>query len=413
MQRLENTLVLLLLVIASKGNAIAVSDALLVVTFLLSAYIFRQKMTPIPRFLYWLVGGYAVLTGIYFLKFGEINFTSSMRFLLKMMTGVLSVLALGNYLFLRFERYMRFFAATSLVFFSIQLIDYSTLKQLVGLLEKVIPALDYREDWYVNNFLFTLNDNAPTRNSGMAWEPKGYANLLLLALIIQLLISKLKMNRYSYLYIVALLSTQSTTALVVLATAIPAIFVYNAHLQYRVLALFGGLAVCALVFSLDIVGPKIQREFEESEAHLIYIEAETDQKAITLGRFGSWKLAMMDLPKNPLVGIGMQDKFRTEGEHTHLVYVNGLADYLSRFGILGMVFLGYCYVKSTRSLFQRYRVRGWFFFFITIISIFFASAIVINPLYFALQFFFLLPDTAKRPVKGLNVPKPGAAGAIV
>jgi hypothetical protein len=104
---------------------------------------------------------------------------------------------------------------------------------------------------------------------------------------------------------------------------------------------------------------------------------------------------MMDLPKNPLTGVGMQDKFRTEGEHTHLVYVNGLADFLSRFGILGLAFLAYCYGRSCHAFFRGTETRGWIFFFLMLAIIFFASAIIINPVFFALQFYFLLPRKAE------------------
>jgi hypothetical protein len=37
------------------------------------------------------------------------------------------------------------------------------------------------------------------------------------------------------------------------------------------------------------------------------------------------------------------------------------------------------------------KIKGAVFFFLTMLIIFFASAIIINPLYFAFQFFFLIP----------------------
>jgi hypothetical protein len=408
MQRFEKMYTLLLLLIAAKGNVVAISDVTLVAAFLMGVYGMYTYKIPIPRFLYWIVGGYLLLTSVYFLKFGEINFTSSMRVLLKMLTGILALLVLRDRLFIQFERYMRFIAGASLFFFAIQLVDYGSLKQFVGFFENTISALNYRDSWYVNNFIFTLNDNAMTRNSGFAWEPKGFANLLLIALVVQLLRTRLRPSRFTWLYVITLITTQSTTGLVVMATTLPAIVLANSKMQNRVLTIIASVAAFAIIFSLNIVGPKIAREFEESDAHLVYIDAETDEKAITLGRFGSWKLAMMDLPKNPLTGVGMQDKFRTEGEHTHLVYVNGLADFLSRFGILGLSFLAYCYARSCRAFFRGTETRGWIFFFLLLAIIFFASAIIIGPFFFALQFYFLLPPHAD----GIR-PKINAKGATI
>ena len=402
MQRYEQIFTLLLLLIAAKGNVIAISDVTLVAAFLMGVYGMQTYRIAIPRFLYWIVGGYLMLTCVYFVKFGEINFTSSMRVLLKMLTGILALIVMRDRLFIQFEKYMRVVAGISLFFFTLQLLDYGTLKQFVGIFENTISALNYRDSWYVNNFIFTLNDNAMTRNSGFAWEPKGFANLLLIALVVQLLRTRLKPTRFTWLYVITLITTQSTTALVVMATTLPAIVLANSKIQNRVVTVIASLAAFAIIFSLNIVGPKIAREFEESDAHLVYIDAETDEKAITLGRFGSWKLAMMDLPKNPLTGVGMQDKFRTEGEHTHLVYVNGLADFLSRFGILGLSFLAYCYARSCRAFFRGTETRGWIFFFLLLAIIFFASAIIISPFFFALQFYFLLPQPNRESRLGMN-----------
>jgi hypothetical protein len=64
------------------------------------------------------------------------------------------------------------------------------------------------------------------------------------------------------------------------------------------------------------------------------LDVYTDKDNVTLGRFGSMQLALLDFAKNPILCIGMQDKFRTDSEFTHLVYVNGIADFLSRFGLL-------------------------------------------------------------------------------
>ena len=391
MNRYKQCLIFLLVLIGSKGNLIAISDYTLVFTFIFSVLGIQLSNQRVPSSILFILLGYIALSTFYYINFGWINYWSSLRFIIRVFTGIFSVLILREELFSRFERLLILCAKISLVFFAFQLVSYSGLKFLVGLPENMIPGLDYRGDWYVNNLLFTLNDNAQFRNSGIAWEPKGFANLLVIAIVINLLRNRFSLNKGLYILFLAAISTFSTTAFIILFSLIPAIFIVNFRNEYKGIFLAMSLIFGALIFNLELVGDKIFKEVEEREAHFVYLEMETDQKAISLGRFGSMQMALMDLPKNPIFGIGMQDKYRTDSEFTHLVYVNGIADFLSRFGIVGLAFLLFCYYKSSKRYFETMRVKGSIYFFLAIMIIFFASAIIINPLYFAFQFYFLIP----------------------
>jgi hypothetical protein len=391
MNRYKQGLIFLLVLLGSKGNLIAISDYTLVFTFIYAAIGFQQTNQRIPSSVFYILIGYIALTSFYYINFGWINYWSSLRFIIRVFTGIFSVLILREELFSRFEKLIILCAKISIFFFAFQLISYSGLKFLVGLPENTIPGLDYRGSWYVNNLLFTLNDNAQFRNSGIAWEPKGFANLLVIAIVINLLRHRFSLNKGLYILFLATISTFSTTAFIILFSLIPAIFIVNFRSEYKGIFLALSLIFGAIIFNLELVGDKIFKEVEEREAHFVYLEMETDQKAISLGRFGSMQMALMDLPKNPVFGIGMQDKYRTDSEFTHLVYVNGIADFLSRFGIAGIVFMFFCYYKSAKRYFERMRVKGSIYFFLAMMIIFFASAIIINPLYFAFQFYFLIP----------------------
>ena len=391
MNSYKQCLIFLLVLLGSKGNLIAISDYTLVFTFILATIGVKHINQRIPSSILYILIGYIALTSFYYINFGWINYWSSLRFIIRVFTGIFSVLILREELFSRFEKLIILCAKISLVFFAFQLISYSGLKFLVGLPENTIPGLDYRGSWYVNNLFFTLNDNAQFRNSGIAWEPKGFANLLVIAIVINLLRHRFSLNKGLYILFLAAISTFSTTAFIILFSLIPAIFIVNFRSEYKGIFLALSLIFGAIIFNLELVGDKIFKEVEEREAHFVYLEMETDQKAISLGRFGSMQMALMDLPKNPLFGIGMQDKYRTDSEFTHLVYVNGIADFLSRFGIVGIAFLLFCYYKSSKRYFETMRVKGSIYFFIAMMIIFFASAIIINPLYFAFQFYFLIP----------------------
>ncbi|MBX7181393.1 MAG: hypothetical protein K1X82_04715 [Bacteroidia bacterium] len=389
MNKHKRNIALLLIFIGAKGNIIAISDGLLLFTFFYTVFYIRFFKVPIPKSALYLLYGYIVLTILYMVKFNWVNYYSTIRFAMKMYTGFFGILILKEHLFYLFEKCLVTLSKVSLFFFPIQLIAYPYLKQFIGIFETLIPPLDYRGNWYVNNFIFTMNDNAMYRNSGFAWEPKGFANLLILAIFINLLRTGFTRNRNLTILFITILTTQSTTAIVTIFSMIPAFFLYNLKSQTKMLYFIISIFVGIGMFNLDIVGNKIINEFNNSGEHLKYMDVDTDMDKVTLGRFGSMQLALMDFAKNPILGIGMQDKFRTDSEFTHLVYVNGIADFLSRFGLVGMIFLAYTYYQSTKKITQYYNKKGFIFLFLSFLFIFFASAIIINPLYFAFEFYFL------------------------
>ncbi len=399
----EYQLVLLLIFIGAKGNLIALADITLVLALLWTTYLIRASKTKIPVGFYYFTALYIVLTLCYFFKFGWVNIWSSSRLFIKITYGVFTLLLVRDKIFYYYERIIVLFSAISLPLFLLQIVAFPYLKWFVGLIENNIPALNYRENWYVNNFIFTLNENALLRNSGMAWEPKGFANMVLIAIVFNLLRTKFVLDKRFYILVITLLTTFSTTGIFILVFLVPFIFVNNYRASYRPLLVIVFAFVGLGVYSSGVVSDKITREIDEREKHLVYLDAETNQQSITLGRFGSFVLAFRDLPKNPLIGIGMQDSERTDGTNTHLVYVSGLADFLSRFGIIGILFLVITYYWSSKAMFEKFKVEGAVIMTFIFMSIFFASAIIISPLFFCFQFYYLienknLPSQQRRQV---------------
>ncbi|MDA7803876.1 O-antigen ligase family protein [Crocinitomix sp.] len=383
----DKLLVLLMIFIGSKGNLIALSDVTLVFTLLFSFYHFQKRGKKYTRQFALFSGAYLIISIIFLLKFDWINISSSIRLFIKLLVGYQVISTIGLAFLIHYERYIYVFAAISLPFFAIQLISYEGLKLIIGFFENAIPGLDYRGDWYVNSFFFTLNDNAEFRNSGMAWEPKGFANMIDLAIIFNLMRNKFKINKRLIILTLALITTFSTLGYLVLCIVIPVLYVINIKSrQKKIIAFFLGAIVVVSVLSLDFMLSKITSEIENRESHFVYIDNETDARSVTLGRFGSMALAVKDFPKNPWVGIGMQDKERTQGKYTRLVWVSGLADFLSRFGIIGVIFLILTYFKSSILISQTYGYNGGWIIFTAFMMIFFASAIIINPLFFCFQF---------------------------
>lgn len=395
-------LVLILLFISAKGSVVALSDLTLVFALLVSIHVFIKRRLTFDRAFMFVVIGYICLTTLYLWQFGWINVTSSARVLLKLLLGYLVVKSVQEDLFLLFERIVVKLAFISLPLYLLQLISFSTLKQFVGWFENLFPALNYRGDWYVNTFFFTLNENGMYRNSGFAWEPKGFATFLVFAILINLLRNQFRSNKSFIVLLIALTTTLSTVGFFVLVTCI--FYIYFRNNQTTISKLFIPLYLVGSigVFSLDFMYNKIETEVDNREAHLKYVDVETDANSITLGRFGSMQLALLEFPKHPLIGIGMQDKERIQGKHTYLVWVNGLADWLSRFGLLGMLFLLISYSLSSKWLFYYFNAKGSTAWVIACLFLFFASAVIINPFFMAFQCYGFTKGSFKKIALNTN-----------
>ncbi len=388
-------LVLLLLLIGSKANVVALSDVTLFAGFLVSIHVFIKRQLTLDKPVFFIVLAYVVLCGLYFWQFGWINVTSSFRVLIKLLLGYTVIKIVQEDFFLLFEKIIVRLALISIPLYLIQLVAYSELKSVVGWFEQLSSALNYRGEWYVNSFVFTMNDNGMFRNSGFAWEPKGFANFLIFALLIHLFRHQFKWTKDLLILMLALLTTWSTVGFFVLVTCVFYIYYRNQNSSLSKLFIPVYIAASIGVFSLDFMYDKIESEIENRESHLKYIDVETDAKSVTLGRFGSMQMALLEFPERPIIGIGMQDAERIQGKHTYLVWVNGLADWLSRFGLVGMLFLIYTYWLSSGWLFYYFRSKGAFMWVIGCLSLFFASAIIINPFFMAFQCYGLTKGNFK------------------
>ena len=157
---------MLVLLMGAKGNIIAISDLLLVFSFCFSFIVFFKRNKSFPRAFKIFTIIYLLLTLLYFYKFGWINFTSSLRVYIKVITGVMVIILLDLRFFVYLEKLIVILAFISLPLYAFQLVDYELLKSFIGLVENNFKFLDYRSGWYVNNIVYTLNDNAMLRNSG-------------------------------------------------------------------------------------------------------------------------------------------------------------------------------------------------------------------------------------------------------
>ena len=267
------------------------------------------------------------------------------------------------------------------------------MKSIVGIIEHNVPALDYRGNWYENIFIFTLNDNGMYRNSGFAWEPKGFGTFLTLAMFFRLIENRFRLlDKYMIVYIIAMITTFSTATFVVFFLSVVPFYIFNKTSAYKVISASLLLPIIVVTFfKADFLQKKIIYEYESKDKYVAFVQDyRTDMQSRSLGRFGSFIIDWMDVKKEPLFGYGEQKYERTQFSVSgvHLVHVNGFSDFMAKYGAIGMIFLFTTLFLTFKLCSIIYEFSGWYFIPIGILLTSFASAILFYPIY---QMFYFFP----------------------
>lgn len=231
--------------------------------------------------------------------------------------------------------------------------------------------------------IFTLH---PTllmfRHPGAFWEPGAYAIFLNLALIFNIIITGKLVNKKNVLFIIAIISTLSTTGFVAMFILIASFFLVTGELSKKafILIMFAPLAIY-LFFTLDFLGSKISQNME--------------LKDDTTSRFGSAAADLEDFSTSPLIGWGKGEKrfggkeftFFTVDQHRN----NGLTNLLATYGIFAFLTLLYNYLKTFNALCSEYSFTGTFAFlcFLIMMMMGFGESIFQYPFFFSIMFLHL------------------------
>ncbi len=390
-EKVDYFLFLVAFFISASANAITISNVTLIFAFFATLYIFLIRGYEFDKAFVYFIIAYLLLTVIYMLKFGHLNFRT-FRELIRFIHAYLLIKMIWRSLIPYFTKTVYVLSLISLPMYFLQLYDYELTKSIVGIVENNIPFLDYREGWYENIMVFTTNDYGRFRNSGFAWEPKGFGTFLTLAMFFRLIENRFKLiDKYMITYLIAMITTFSTATLSVTFFAVFPFYIFNKPPVYKVVTAALIVPVMAIAFTkADFLEKKIIHEYKTKDKYVAFVQDDrTDMEDRSLGRFGSFVIDMMDLKKEPVLGYGSQMFERTQFSISgvRLTHVNGLSDFMAHYGIVGTLFLLITLSITFKQWSLIYKFKGWYWIVIEILATSFASAILFYPLYLMFMFF--------------------------
>lgn len=387
--------VLILLIFKSiEVTFLAITPVTTVLFLVLVAYIFNKRALKVDKFFYNFSLVYFVILLIYLIQFGEVDFFLSCYIYLKFLYAYLSVKIIGEKFFIYFEDIVYKGALISLPLFALQIFFYDQTLYVVSFLQKNISFFAYNNDDHYSMFIFSIQTRGGEfRNSGFAWEPKGFSNFLALAILINLVRYNFKLlNKKLIVLVVALITTFSTTGYLMVFLCFSVFYFLNINIKHRLFVIPIIFMIFIFVVQQDFIFRKINYEFSTKGGYEHVLNTERDDReTFSLGRIGSFIVDYEDFKKKPIFGYGMQRSQRTQHPWVKLVRVNGLSDIFATFGSLGLLFFLYTYWKFYDKLLKPKRMRGRYVLMMSTLICFFASNLISHPFWMSIYFVFLIP----------------------
>ena len=290
-------------------------------------------------------------------------------------------------------------AIVSLVFYSLQMFQNGAIVKAIGTTFESL-TVDDQSFRYTNFILFTFDDIHYYRNSGFCWEPGAFGSFLTLALMFNFFINDFKLNKEALIITLAILTTVSTTAYL-------GVFLLF-FLRYRVLNKGSKITIVmfAIIFALAIpnvpfLGEKIVEIYEQDiqdlkELEQLSVYYEDVERQIPLNRFASVIFLYEQFNWKLLLGVSNQyDEYYIDEYNVNIS--NGIMDFLTKFGVVGLFVLLYRYGKLCKTYLRKMEYVCYSILILLILS--FGEPILMLPI---CVIFMFLPTFKNKDFSALS-----------
>ena len=274
----------------------------------------------------------------------------------------------------------------------------SKLQLLMGL-----PQIHFSETTeYANIWIYTINQHN-RRNCGFVWEPGGFANFLILAIIINLALNKFNLkNKKLIILLITLLTTLSTTGYLSLII-ITFWYLYNVESNKKIFAAPIILLGSIYILNLDFILTKILKIFSTYNNVFLTYSALSYKtgNSYSMGRFAGFMMNIKDFLNNPVIGYGGHSELTWANRmQVNLASINGLGSWLAMFGSIGMIIFIYSYYKSFKTIGLYYNFKKHILLFFVILVLGFSFNLIQTPLFFAFMLSYIYIPLPNKKYKG-------------
>jgi hypothetical protein len=361
-------------------------------SIIISAYVYKYKSFPSIYLKILLV--FLLYNVLHLILYQDIHPLFVSRYFFYISLAFFVIIFNFDKFFERLEKVIYFGALISLPLFLFQNLFFSQLFNAMTSLQNylgITPPLQHEGLYYANTLFYTIN-SVGNRNCGFMFEPGAFGSILAIAIGLNIIHNNFNLkNIRLFVLLIALATTQSTTAFLALACVI-VFYLVNKGLGRGVILIPFGVVVIFFLFQLPFMSKKISFAANNPERQLstnIQLAQDSNREQ-SLGRFAGLLLNLGDFRKSPIVGIGGHSTIMEKSEHRwNVSSVNGLGDYLATFGLLGILFLIYNLSKTFKSITTDYGIKGHYYLVLIVLVISFSFMLIESPLFFAFQIYYI------------------------
>ena len=293
----------------------------------------------------------------YIYREGKINITLTAYHYYQLVLCFIIVQVFRDKLFYVYEDIVYKLAVLSLVLWSISLVIPHAMAGVFNLLgngtsisEGTIYVYSMMRLDHIQGLLI--------RNAGFAWEPGRYSCFLCLAIFCNFLINnyRLEKNRRLWVFLLALLTTQSTTGIFTLMVLM-IIFLFNKEVKNRFLWLVLLIPLSVYMYTLDFAGDKLKDSMSRVERATELDYVYYGEGGYSLDRIESFVVEWNNFLHDPILGYceprhSALTKSVGEGFYTN----NGTMHMLAKYGLLGLLYY-FCIFFSSKRISRRFKDR--------------------------------------------------------
>jgi len=359
-----------------------------VINFIIVIIIFFLRNKSVQKFIFIYIFLITAISVGQSYTFNTFPFDSYLTIILRIFIAYLTIRTVSFRFFPTFVNLIYIFVLISFLFYfpSIIIPGFSSF-----FITKISPHLNppfqsvFKSEFNEQIILFNFNSIQEFRNSGPFWEPGTFGGFLIIALIINTVMSGFLLTKKNIVMIIALITTFSTTNYIAFFLFIMIYFVFiNKKINSFVIVLPLLAIFITIFFEAGFLQNKIFTQLNEVD------------KYYRAGRVGNrFVSAMADIDvflKYPIFGKGIGGLSDILYKRFNAHRSNGLVSYLANFGLIFFLFYFFnLYLSFFRfcSLFKYNKYLGYALFFLLIL-IGFSEEYYNFPFFYALTMLHLV-----------------------
>jgi hypothetical protein len=372
---LNKTIFVVFLVISS-GTSFMVSSALSI--FIMFAFVFLYKYKKTQNKYMYNIYAFLVLFILFygfgvFFQFGlNPNLLFLARYIFAFLLVAVLVIAYKDSFFDYLEKAIYFLAIVSLILFGIQLIQFSFVFEPMKSFFNILPIdkgfYFSNRKYFASIFIYTINQNTTSfidqRNCGFVYEPGYFSFFTNFGLLLALAKYNLAKKRRLIVYLLAIITTFSTTGMIGLIIVI-ALYFMNTTSKLKILFIPVIISAIILFFNISYGYDKIEYLMSSTkEVHEYQLRASSGTHGISMGRFAGFQYyALETLNTSPYFGLSLLG-WKHE---INIGIANGTAHFIRNFGFIGlalMIFATFASAKIISKHYLKYKYSVFLFIFI-------------------------------------------------